>query len=386
MIVGVMSTALITPLYGLYKDLWQLLPSDVSLIYAIYMGGALCGLLCMGRLPDQLGFKPVLFLGVILALIGTVMSVLAWDMVSLCVGRFIVGLGSSALTTSSTIGLKTLAPKRFETQIALITSLLIVSGFALGPLVGGIIGQWAPNPLVMTYLPTILLCSIAIFVFIKLPWPSIILPANPKPLKMDSLIPKLTLTEKPFVKTFAITCSLAFLAFSAFGLYASLAPLFLEKLIPWHGPIVSGGALAVILFGSACIQLSIGRLPVHLCGFFGLLSLALSNALLMANLWLNSGFVFGLGVLFTAAGHALTLLAGMNMLNRITNDNNRSGVFATYLVVGYLGSMLPMMAIGWIADHYGMPTALCVFCSCAVLMASICSWLFVKNPQAQASA
>ena len=48
MIVGVMGTALISPLYALYKDAWQLQASDISLIYVIYMGGALCTLLLAG--------------------------------------------------------------------------------------------------------------------------------------------------------------------------------------------------------------------------------------------------------------------------------------------------------------------------------------------------
>ena len=48
MIVGVMGTALISPLYALYKEAWQLQASDVSLIYVVYMGGALCSLLFWG--------------------------------------------------------------------------------------------------------------------------------------------------------------------------------------------------------------------------------------------------------------------------------------------------------------------------------------------------
>ena len=42
MIVGVMGTALISPLYALYKEAWQLQASDISLIYVVYMSGALC--------------------------------------------------------------------------------------------------------------------------------------------------------------------------------------------------------------------------------------------------------------------------------------------------------------------------------------------------------
>jgi len=53
MIVGVMGTALISPLYPLYQEAWQLETSDISLIYVVYMAGALSGLLFLGRLPGN---------------------------------------------------------------------------------------------------------------------------------------------------------------------------------------------------------------------------------------------------------------------------------------------------------------------------------------------
>ncbi|MCK9507130.1 MAG: MFS transporter, partial [Pigmentiphaga sp.] len=83
MIVGVMGTALISPLYALYKEAWQLQTSDVSLIYVMYMGGALAGLLFLGRLPDRVGFHRMMQVGLSLALLGTAISLIAWNMASL---------------------------------------------------------------------------------------------------------------------------------------------------------------------------------------------------------------------------------------------------------------------------------------------------------------
>src|SRR5690606_11523114 len=121
MIVGVMGTALISPLYALYKEAWQLQTSDVSLIYVIYMGGALCGLLFLGRLPDRVGFRPMMRWGLALALLGTFASLMAWDMASLMAGRFIVGIASSMLTTSATQGLSSLSPPGQVQRTAVIT-------------------------------------------------------------------------------------------------------------------------------------------------------------------------------------------------------------------------------------------------------------------------
>lgn len=384
MIVGVMGTALISPLYALYKEAWQLSASDISLIYVLYMAGALCGLLFLGRMPDRAGFRRVMQLGLVMALLGTLISMLAWNMTSLIVGRVIVGVASSMLTTSATLGLSVLSRPGQMQRVAMVTGFLMAFGFGLGPLVGGVMGQWAPYPLVTTYIPTLVLGCLGLFALMRLQLPAVAQPANLEPLQWRDVVPKLTWTPRQDSLAFVLTCALPFLAFGVFGLYASMSPLFLDKLVPWHGPVVSGTAIAVILLASACVQMLAGRLPTYVCGGAGLLSLALSNALLMANLWAGSAILFALGVALTAVGHGMSMLAGMSMINRLANPANRSGLLSTYLVIGYIGSMVPMMAIGWIADHWGMNIAVCTFCIFVVLLASCVAFFFSRHPRMRA--
>ena len=157
LIVGVMGTALISPLYALYKEAWNLRASDISHIYVMYMGGALCTLLFLGRLPDRVGFRPVMQFGLVMAMIGTFISMIAWNVSSLSVGRLIVGVAASMVTTSATLGLAKLSPVGNVQRVAMMSGFLIAFGFGVGPLVGGVIGQWAPYPLVTTYVPTLIL-------------------------------------------------------------------------------------------------------------------------------------------------------------------------------------------------------------------------------------
>lgn len=386
MIVGVMGTALISPLYALYKETWQLQASDVSLIYVIYMGGALCSLLFLGRLPDRAGFRRVMQVGLALALLGTVISMLAWNMASLGVGRVIVGVASSMLTTSATLGLAQLSRPGHMQRVAMMTGFLLAFGFGLGPLVGGIMGQWAPYPLVTTYIPTLVLGCIGLYALARLELPAAVQAASRPALQLRDVLPKLTWPASSDSFAFVLTSALPFLAFGVFGLYASMSPLFLDKLVPWHGPVVSGTAIAVILLTSACVQILAGNMATHWCGFTGLLSLAVSNGLLMLNLWVGSALLFALGVALTAIGHGMSMLSGMGMINRIATPTNRSGLLSTYLVIGYIGSMLPMMAIGWIADHWGMNAAVSSFCSFVVILATTVAVLFFKHPRMRTAA
>lgn len=383
MIVGVMGTALISPLYALYKEAWDLQASDISRIYVIYMGGALCTLLFLGRLPDRVGFRPVMMFGLGMAIIGTFISLIAWDVTSLSVGRLIVGVASSMVTTSATLGLAKLSPPGNVQRVAMMSGFLIALGFGVGPLVGGVIGQWAPYPLVTTYVPTLVLAALGMLALAKLELPDNASPKDQQPLQWSDVLPKLTWPTGEASKAFALTSSLPFLAFGVFGLYAAMSPLFLDKLVPWHGPAVSGTAIALILLMSACTQILAGRMPTHWCGALGLVSLALSNALLMINLWAGSATLFALGVLFTAAGHGMSMLAGMSMVNRIATPANRSGLLSTYLVIGYVGSMVPMLGIGWIADNWGMDMAVRTFCAIVIVLGSTAAVFFQRHPRMQ---
>ncbi|WP_238534358.1 MFS transporter [Advenella kashmirensis] len=101
----------------------------------------------------------------------------------------------------------------------------------------------------------------------------------------------------------------------------------------------------------------------------------------MLNLHASSAILFALGVSLTAIGHGMTMLAGMGMITRLAGPANRSGLLATYLVAGYVGSMIPMMGIGWIADHWGIEAAIYSFCTMVIAIGVPVAVLFQRHPR-----
>lgn len=383
MCVGVMGTALISPLYPLYQQAWQLRTSDISLIYVVYMLGALSGLLFMGRLSDTLGFRAVMLAGLSLGWGGTLLTMLAWDMWSLNIGRFAVGLSSSLIVTSASVGLVHISSESASQRVSMITSFLLAFGFGLGPLTGGVIGQWLPHPLILTYVPTLLLGVLGIYALIRIEPKPHVSTATAPALGWRTFMPRLAWSAPQDSRAYLLTCALPFFAFGVFGLYASMAPLFLDKMLPWHGPVVSGTSIGVILMASAVTQLLCSRMHVRWCGLIGLLAIVVSNAMLVANFSANSSLVFMIGVCATAIGHGTCLLAGISMVNRIASPAERAGLISTYLVCGYVGSIAPLIGVGWIADHYGLPTAITLFGSAVVVVATPLAVLFFRHPRMQ---
>ena len=363
MCVGVMGTALASPLYPIYQAQWHLQPSHITEVFVLYMVGALVSLMLLGTITSRYGFFSVLRAGVILMTTGIVLSAVSWGIASFAVSRLLIGLASGAITTAASIGLTQLNTSGDTQRAAATTSLTIAFGFGLGPIVGGLVAQWAPAPLRTAYLPSLVLSAVAIYALFQVRIPAHLLPAAPAaPLKMAQLLPRLTFPERTVLRPYRLASMGAFCAFGMFSLFASLAPSFMQKMVPWHGPAISGLSIGLILFLSAAVQFVAQRWMTKKVLMAGYLSLALCNVLLMMNVFAASSLLFALCVLTTALGHGLCNLGGISVVNKVARADNRAGLLATYLVIGYVGTILPILGIGWLSDHLGISKALLVFC------------------------
>lgn len=136
MCVGVMGTALASPLYPLYQQAWGLKPSDITHLFVVYMFGALTSLLFLGRLTQRHGFLAILRTGLALMTAGVVLSALAWNVPVFMLARLMIGLASGMITTSASIGMVQARPGRDPRRTAALTTVAMTLGFGLGPQIG----------------------------------------------------------------------------------------------------------------------------------------------------------------------------------------------------------------------------------------------------------
>lgn len=378
MCVGTMGTALASPLYPLYQELWKLQSSDITAIYTIYMFGALVSLLFLGRLTNRFGYLPVLRAGLILVTLGLGLSMVAWSPAAFMLSRLTIGLASGMITTSSSVGLTQLNNRGDPRHAAVVTTIALTLGFGLGPLVGGLIAQWTPMPLVSAYLPSLLMGALAIYALFQMritqPMPQR-LSAQEGRASLAQWLPRLTLPPAANRPPFWLAAMGVFSAFGMFSLYASLAPSFMQQLLPWHGPAVSGLSIAMILFLSSAFQLIARRLPIKVSAVAGMSALALCNLLLILTARTGSTALFIACVFTTAFGHGMANLAGISLIDRIATQDSRAGLLSSYLIIGYLGTILPILGIGWLSDHLGLATALLIFCAVMALLTASLAWI-----------
>ncbi|MBU3847206.1 MAG: MFS transporter [Candidatus Acinetobacter avistercoris] len=353
--LGTIGTALASPLYPLYQQLWELMPSDITLIFVAYMFGCLTTLLFFGRTSNTIGYIKTMQIGLVFIIVGLLFSMFATHFLWLSVGRFIIGIASGLMTTAALLGLIQTVPEQHKQIAPQLSSIIIAIGFGLGPLVGGVIAQFSQAPLVTPYIPIVMgsfLCLISLFSLKGHHF-------TPQPF---SFTPKLLRPEKQHHAQFWIICLTAFCIFAAFSLFASLSPSFLKDILPWDGPLVSGIAITSILFISAAVQFLAKYLPPIKSLTYGLLTSLCSLIILILSIWLKISLFFVISDVLFGIGHGLSLLGAFGLIHQMTTHINRAAVMSTYLFIGYLGTIIPIIFVGYLADHFGLNFGVITFC------------------------
>ena len=353
--IGTIGTALASPLYPIYQQLWQLLPSHITYIFVAYMFGCLTTLLFLGRSSNSFGFIRTLQTGLFFAVIGLTLSVFASNSYFLGFGRFIIGIASGLISTSAMLGLIYTIPDSHKQNAAQLSSIITVLGFGLGPFIGGAIAQFSDDPLITPYLPVIAAAILSLLSLFSI-----------KSLNFDrqpfSVAPHLELPEIQFKKLFYIASFTAFCAFGSFSLFASLAPSFIKNIIPWHGPLISGATIASILLVSALVQFIAKSIDIHKALNLGLILLISSYVILSICMIMHWSALFFISVICVGMGHGLSLLGAFALVHHMTNIENRAAVISTYLFIAYFGTIVPIIVAGYLSDHFGLMAGVLGFC------------------------
>lgn len=364
---GTMGTALASPLFPLYQQVWDLLPSQITYIFITYMLGVMACLLVLGKLTDTLGYPRVLRLALIVMLLGLLASAVAPNAWVLGASRILIGIACGLVTSSATVAMTLLEPSGDRVRAVRLYSVTCIFGFGAGPLLSGVLAQWLPWPLITPYVPSIVMCVVA--------WLGLaVLPKAAGNGQKVSLKPVFTMLEGDQRGVFWLASMGAFSAFSMFSLYAALAPSVVKEMLHWEGPIISGMILSVILLLSGAMPFVVKGFQPKQCYWSGVSCLALGMVLLAE--FAFSQHLFGLmsSAVAIGLGHGLTLFASMTLLQQRCTDSNRAGVMSAYLCVAYIGTIVPILGVGWLADHFGLAVALLAYCAGMLLLCVALLW------------
>lgn len=143
---------LATPLYAVYAREFKFSSLVLTSVFATYAFVLVPALILCGRLSDRFGRRPVILAGLAVACGGLVLFTLATSAAWLYAARAVQGLAVGMISGAATAALVELDPRGDRRRAALLAGLAQAGGSAAGPMLAGVLAQWAPDPLRLVYI------------------------------------------------------------------------------------------------------------------------------------------------------------------------------------------------------------------------------------------
>lgn len=356
-------TTLPTPMYALYAQEMHFAVLTTTVIYATYAGGVLFALLVFGRWSDVLGRRPVLLAGIAFALASAAVFLVADSVPVLLVARVLSGLSAGVFAGTATVAVIEAAPPSWHSRAAAVATVVNIGGLGAGPLVAGLLVQYAPHPLHLPFIVHIVLAVLAgVAVFVA-----------PETSARTGRIGLQRLSVPAEVRTvFAIAALAAFAGFTVTGMYTAVAPSFLADVIGIDNHAVAGAIACSIFAASAVTQVVVNRVPTGRAVALGCALLIVGMVILSAALYFSSLAALLAAAVVSGAGQGMSFSRGLAAVAEKAPADRRAEVSSTYFVVAYIALSLPVVGEGLAAEDWGLRTAGVVFAIAVAVLAAVC--------------
>jgi MFS family permease len=356
-------TTLPTPMYALYAQQMHFAVLTTTVIYATYAGGVLFALLAFGRWSDAIGRRPVLLAGVAFALASAAVFLVADTVPVLLVARVFSGLSAGIFTGTATAAVIEAAPEKWRTRAAAVATVANMGGLGIGPLLAGLLVQYASAPLRLSFVVHIVLALLAAVAVLVVPETS----------QRAGGIGAQRLSVPAEVRAVFVVASLAaFAGFAVTGLFAAVAPSFVSQVIGIDDHAVAGLIAGSIFFASAVAQIAARNVNPQRAVAIGCAVLVAGMALLAVALQLSSLIGLIAAAVVAGIGQGISFSRGLAAVSELTPPDRRAEVSSTYFVVAYVAISLPVVGEGVAAQHWGLQTAGVTFAIAVAILSAMC--------------
>lgn len=356
-------TTLPTPLYALYSQQMHFAVLTTTVIYATYAGGVLFALLVFGRWSDAIGRRPVLLAGIACALASAVVFLMADSVQALLIGRVLSGLSAGLFTGTATAAVIEAAPPSWRTRAPAVATIANIGGLGAGPVLAGILAQYAPAPLELTFVVHIALIALAAVAVLLVPETS----------SRTGKLGRQRLSVPSEVRPVFVTAALAaFAGFTVTGLFTSVAPSFLTNIIGIGNHALAGVMAGSIFGASAIAQIAGSRIPTQRAVAIGCAILTIGMGILVVALHYSSLIGLIAAAVVAGIGQGISFSRGLAAVVENTPPQRRAEVSSTYFVVAYIAISIPVIGEGFAAQAWGLRTGGTVFAAAVGTLALAC--------------
>ncbi|MFD3732066.1 MFS transporter [Streptomyces sp. NPDC058632] len=372
--VCMIGTTLPTPLYGLYQEKFGFSELTVTVVYAVYAFGVIGVLLLAGNVSDTVGRRPVLLWGLGFAALSALCFLCATDLGWLYAGRLVSGLSAGLFTGAATAYVMELAPHGGASRATFVATAANMGGLGCGPLLAGVLSQYAPWPLYLPFAAHLALVACSAVVLLRLP--ETVRERRP----LSTARPRRPGVPPQVRAVFGPAATASFVGFALFGVFTSVSPAFLAEFLDVHNRAVSGLVVALAFFASTAGQLAVGRVGPARSLPWGCAGLLAGLALLAGALHWDLLSLVVLSALVGGAGQGLAFRGALAAVAGVSPAGERAAVISTLFVVAYAGISVPVIGVGVLTGPIGLEGAGLVFIACMALLVVTAAVYLLRRP------
>lgn len=335
-----------TPLYRLYQDQLHFSAAMLTLIFAVYALSLLAALLTVGSLSDHLGRKPVIFTAVLLNALAMLLFIYADSVSWLISARVLQGFATGMATA-------VLSATLLDTdrqQGPLINSVAPLLGMALGGLGCGLLAEFAPAPLQLTYWLLLALFVLQGVYVWRLPES-----VSRQGGALASLRPTLHVPVQARSTLWRVL-PLNTATWALGGFYASLAPSLVRTATGSTSNLIGGATVAALTVTGALMIFTMRNRPAAQALRLGASLLPVGLILILFGVHGASLSLFFFGTLVAGCGFGSGFLGAVRSLVPLALPHERAGLMSAYYVLSYLAFCLPALLAGHLARSFGLLT------------------------------
>jgi hypothetical protein len=233
-------------------------------------------------------------------------------------------------------------------QGPLVNSVAPLLGMALGAMGCGLLAEFAPLPLQLTYWVLFALFILQALYVWRLPES-----VSPQPGAWASLRPTLHVPIQARSTLWRVL-PLNIAAWALGGFYASLAPSLVRTATGSTSNLIGGATVAALTVTGAVMIYSLRNRPAQSVLRFGASALPAGVALILIAVHSASLSLFFLGTLVAGCGFGASFLGALRTVVPLALPHERAGLMSAFYVLSYLAFCLPSLLAGSLTQTFGL--------------------------------
>ncbi|MEZ0051061.1 MFS family permease [Mycobacterium sp. MAA66] len=348
---------------------------DVDVLLGAYVLGLIPGLLVAAALSNRHGRRPVMAAGLISSAVGSLVIAAGdlWGFPALLIGRLLCGLSVGIAMAVGSAWITELSRPPYDDADAGTgarrASVWLSLGLAVGPLCAGLLAQFAPWPLALTYLVQAALCAPALWLL------KVVAVETRTERTRVGIASSLRVPAVSHRRFLRVVVPMAPWVFGSAAIaYAIVPALVSEKTGQWALLYTSGLTVLTLACG-VLVQPIARRLDDHSSARAVVVSMVLMSLgvfAAVATAITQSPIAAVLVAMLLGSAYGIAIVSGLLEIQRIAEPDELAAISGIYYALAYVGFLLPAV-LASLAHYVSYPAMLTAVGVLAAGSTAICA-------------